>query len=312
MSVFINPYTDFGFKKLFGEEANRALLIDFLNSLLPKHHQIAEVTFQNVEQLADSSEERKAFFDIHCIAISGERFIVEMQKAKVKYFKDRSLYYITYPIREQAQKRTSWDFHLSPIYFVAVLDFLYEDAKEAKFLRQVVLKDQHNEQFYDKLQLTFLQMQAFTKTEAQLETKLDKWAYFLKNLESFDHIPVIFNEPVFQQAFDTAKFANLPPDEQIEYDQSRLQYIGAREMVNTAKEDGVAEGIAIAEAKAEKEKAQLRQEAKDKELQLLKEAETKEEQLVHKMKNKGMDASEISELTGKTIDDINQILAKHQ
>lgn len=301
MSVFINPYTDFGFKKLFGEEANRALLIDFLNSLLPKHHQIAEVAFQNVEQLADSSEERKAFFDIHCISLSGERFIVEMQKAKVKYFKDRSLYYITYPIREQAQKRTSWDFHLSPIYFVAVLDFMYDDPKDAKFLRQVVLKDQYDDTFYDKLQLTFLQMQAFTKTESALETKLDMWAYFLKNLESFEYIPQIFNEPLFRQAFDTAKFANLPPEEQIEYDQSRLQYIGAREMVNTAKEDGLAEGMAIAEAKAALKIEEIR-----------KEAEAEKEQTILNFHRLGVPAESIATAVNKSINEVNQILAKHQ
>jgi predicted transposase/invertase (TIGR01784 family) len=297
MSVFINPYTDFGFKKLFGEEANRALLIDFLNSLLPMHHQIAEVAFQNVEQLADSSEERKAFFDIHCISLTGERFIVEMQKAKVKYFKDRSLYYITYPIREQAQKRTSWDFHLSPIYFVAVLDFLYEDIKDAKFLRQVVLKDQYNDLFYEKLQLTFLQMQAFTKTESELVTKLDKWAYFLKNLESFDHMPQIFNEPVFQQAFDTAKFAKLSPDEQLEYDQSRLQYIGAREMVNTAIEDGVLKGMAIANAEAELKIEQLRKEAEAKELQTILN--------FHKL---GIPAESIAAAVSKSIEEVNSII----
>ncbi|MEY4926833.1 MAG: hypothetical protein RI894_1269 [Bacteroidota bacterium] len=74
MSKYINPYTDFGFKKLFGEEGSKALLIDFLNQLLPQHHQISEITFQNVEALPDTSEERKAFFDIHCKAKNGERF----------------------------------------------------------------------------------------------------------------------------------------------------------------------------------------------------------------------------------------------
>jgi predicted transposase/invertase (TIGR01784 family) len=88
MARYINPYTDFGFKKLFGEEANKDLLIDFLNQLLPAHHQIADLNFRNPESLADLSAERKAIFDIHCKALSGERFIVEMQKAKLKFFKD--------------------------------------------------------------------------------------------------------------------------------------------------------------------------------------------------------------------------------
>ncbi len=65
MARYINPYTDFGFKKLFGEDANKDLLIDFLNQLLPEHHQIADLNFRNPENLADSSAERKAIFDIH-------------------------------------------------------------------------------------------------------------------------------------------------------------------------------------------------------------------------------------------------------
>ncbi len=105
MAKYINPYTDFGFKKLFGEEGNKNLLIDFLNQLLPLHHQIKDLSFRNLENLPDSTEERKAFFDIHCEAESGERFIVEMHtstklsagKAKVDFFKDRMMYYLTYP-----------------------------------------------------------------------------------------------------------------------------------------------------------------------------------------------------------------------
>ncbi len=83
MSKYINPYTDFGFKKLFGEEANKDLLIDFLNQLLPEYHQVAKLTFRNNENLSEFAFERSAIFDIHCESQSGERFIVEMQKAKV-------------------------------------------------------------------------------------------------------------------------------------------------------------------------------------------------------------------------------------
>ena len=63
---YINPYTDFGFKKLFGEEANKDLLIDFLNQLLPQEHKIVALTFKNPEQLSDIKSDRRAIFDIHC------------------------------------------------------------------------------------------------------------------------------------------------------------------------------------------------------------------------------------------------------
>ncbi len=242
MPKYINPYTDFGFKKLFGEEGNKNLLIDFLNQLLPPHHQISDLTFQNVESLPDTSEERKAFFDIHCISTTGERFIVEMQKAKIDFFKDRSLYYVSFPLREQAQ-RGDWNFKLNAIYFIAVLDFFYEDQKNAKFYRKITFQDQYNEVFYDKLQLSYLQMPAFTKTAEQLETHFDKWAYFLQNLETFEDIPQILNEPIFEQAFGTAKYANFNKQQREDYEKSRLSYIAIREITKAAQRDGLEEGL---------------------------------------------------------------------
>jgi predicted transposase/invertase (TIGR01784 family) len=245
MAKFINPYTDFGFKKLFGEEGNKDLLIDFLNQLLPAHHQIAEVNFRNPESLADVSADRKAIFDIHCKALSGETFIVEMQKAKVKYFKDRSLFYVTFPIRDQAQ-RGEWNFKIEPIYFVAILDFEYDEAEEKrKFLREVALKDQDGEVFFDKLQFRFLQMPLFRKQAHELETKFDKWCYFLKNLESFDHIPAILNEPIFQKAFETAELANLSYEQRNTYEENLIQYWGIKSALDTAVEEAIEEQILI-------------------------------------------------------------------
>jgi predicted transposase/invertase (TIGR01784 family) len=237
MAKYINPYTDFGFKKLFGEEGNKDLLIDFLNQLLPTHHQIADLNFRNPESLADLSAERKAIFDIHCKAISGERFIVEMQKAKVKYFKDRSLFYITFPIRDQAQQG-DWNFRLAPIYFVAILDFEYDEAEERrKFRRDVALKDQDGDMFFDKLHFKFLQMPLFNKKENELTDKFDKWCYFLKNLESFEHIPNILNEPIFQKAFGTAELARLSAEQRDKYEQSLIQYRDLKSALETAVEE---------------------------------------------------------------------------
>jgi predicted transposase/invertase (TIGR01784 family) len=238
MSKYINPYTDFGFKKLFGEEANKDLLIDFLNQLLPAHHQIAELEFRNSESLADMSHERKAIFDIHCQSKSGEKFIVEMQKAKVNFFKDRSLFYSTFPIREQA-KRGEWDFRLTPIYMIAILDFRYDEEEERqKFLRSVDLKDQDGDVFYDKLTFKFIQMPLFTKGEHELESHFDKWIYFLKTLERFEEIPTILQEPIFEKAFSVAELANMTPMQYEEYQESLLTYIEVKEVAKTAEDDG--------------------------------------------------------------------------
>lgn len=238
---YINPYTDFGFKKLFGEEGTKDLLIDFLDQLLPAHHQIADLEFRNVESVPELPYERKTFFDIHCTSTTGERFIVEMQKAKVKFFKDRSLFYTTFPIREMALKG-DWNFRLEPIYFVAILDFEYDEEEEKrKFFREVALRDQDGEVFYDKLHFKFLQMPLFTKSEMELETRFDKWCYFLKNLESFDHIPGILNEPLFQKAFNLAELANMSAEQYDIYTTSLLQYLEFKNVIETAVDTAVEE-----------------------------------------------------------------------
>ena len=123
---FINPFTDFGFKKIFGEEASKPLLIDFLNSLLPEKNQIVNLTFKNNEQLGSSELDRKAIYDIYCENDKGEKFIVELQKAKQNYFKERTIYYSTFPIREQAEKG-EWNYNLTAIYCIGILDFTFDD-----------------------------------------------------------------------------------------------------------------------------------------------------------------------------------------
>jgi predicted transposase/invertase (TIGR01784 family) len=242
MSRYLNPYTDFGFKKLFGEETNKDLLADFLNQLLPAHHQIATLQFKNPENLPDLPLERKAIFDLYCQSITGEEFIVEMQKAKINFFKDRALFYSTFPVRDQA-KKGSWNFKLTPIYYIAILDFKYDEEEERqKLLRDVALRDQDGQLFYDKLHFKFVQMPLFNKQEHELENHFDKWLYFLKNLDDFDHIPAILNEPIFQKAFNTLAEANLTREQLEQYQKSLLTYWELKGVVDTARDEGREEG----------------------------------------------------------------------
>jgi len=180
---YVNPFTDFGFKKLFGEEPHKALLISFLNTLLPEKHQIEDLQYSRNEQQGAMVMDRKAIFDLSCVSPSGERFIVELQKAKQNYFKDRSVYYATFPIQEQA-KRGDWDYKLSAVYTVGILDFVFdEDRAESddSVVHQVQLKNQHGEVFYDKLTFIYLTLPNFKKTLAELKTTQDKWFYIFRH-----------------------------------------------------------------------------------------------------------------------------------
>jgi len=267
MSRYLNPYTDFGFKKLFGEEANTDLLMDFLNQLLPPHHQIENLHFKNVENLPNLSIERKAIFDIYCKSIKGEDFIVEMQKAKLNFFKDRALFYSTFPIRDQA-KKGEWDFKLTPIYYVAILDFKYDEQEEKqKLLREVALRDQEGQLFYDKLNLIFIQMPLFNKQPHELNCHFDKWLYFLKNLDTFDHIPAILKEPIFEKAFLTLEEANLTKEQLEQYQKSLLTYWELKGVVDTARGEGEEKGRLEGRLEGKKEgKLEVAMKLKQKEL----------------------------------------------
>ncbi len=239
---YINPYTDFGFKKLFGEEASKDLLIDFLNELLPPVHRIKDLSFKNLEQQGNIETERKAIFDIHCESERGDRFIVEMQKAKIRFFKDRAVFYTTFPIREQAEKE-DWDFKLTPIYCVALLDFTFDDDREKKgYISNVQLKDQYCQVFYDKLTYIFIEMPRFNKNEEALETHFDKWLYFLKHLEEFDKIPDIFREEIFLQGFRRAEIAGFDEKQLAEYEESLKVYRDLKGVIDTSYEEGRVEG----------------------------------------------------------------------
>jgi predicted transposase/invertase (TIGR01784 family) len=242
---YISLLTDFGFKRIFGTEPNKNLLIDFLNTLLPTHHQIADLTFRNTEQLGSTPIDRKAIFDIYCQAISGERFIVEIQKAKQNFFKDRSIYYATFPIQEQALKG-EWNYQLSAVYTVGVLDFIFDDHKnENKLLHIIQLKDQECQVFYDKLKFIYIELPKFTKTLGQLTTHFDKWLYLLKHLAELSDRPQPLQEEIFNDLFDAAEIANFSPTEQDTYQNSLKYYRDMNNVVDTAREEGREEGRAI-------------------------------------------------------------------
>ena len=171
---YINLLTDFGFKRLFGSEPNKALLIDFLNVILPPQHIVADISYKNNENVGNTVMDRKAIFDIYCESKTGEKFIVEIQKAKQNYFKDRSVYYSTFPIQEQAEKG-DWNYKLSSVYTIGILDFIFEDHKrEQEFVHTVELKNQNCEVFYDKLKFIYVELPKFTKKIEELEDELDK------------------------------------------------------------------------------------------------------------------------------------------
>jgi predicted transposase/invertase (TIGR01784 family) len=238
---YINPFTDFGFKKIFGEEASKPLLIDFLNALLPQQNKIIDLSFKNTEQLRQTEADRKAIYDIYCENENGEKFIVELQKAKQNYFKERTIYYSTFPIREQAEKG-EWNYNLKAVYCVGILDFTFDDyenePEKSEVVHTIKLKNQNGKTFYDKLTYIYLEMPNFKQTEIELKTRLDKWLYFIKHLEDFQTIPSIFKDEVFTQAFEKAELAKFDQTELDSYENSLKTYRDLKGVIDTAFGEG--------------------------------------------------------------------------
>jgi predicted transposase/invertase (TIGR01784 family) len=240
---YINPFTDFGFKKLFGEEPHKDLLISFLNTLLPEKHQIQDLRYTHNEHQGATALDRKAIFDLRCVSPSGEHFLVELQKAKQNYFKDRSLYYATFPIQEQAQ-RGDWDYRLSAVYTVGILDFVFEEDRQNKDVVHVVqLKNHRGKVFYDKLTFIYLTLPHFQKNLDELETTQDKWFYIFRHLQEIQEIPPALHEDIFLKLFESAQIACFDPTERHAYEDSLKYYRDLKNVTDTAREEGVEEGV---------------------------------------------------------------------
>ena len=238
---YINPFTDYGFKRLFGEEPNKDLLLDFLNVLLKEEEgEIKDLTYLKGEQLGINEVDRKAIFDLYCENEKGEKFIVELQKTKQSFFKDRTVYYSTFPIREQA-KRADWNYELKAVYTIAILDFVFdEDKKEPnKYRYDIKLTDIETKKvFYDKLTFIYLEMPKFNKTVEELETRFDKWLFVLRNLNKLDRVPDKLREQIFDKLFETAEIAKFTPAQIQSYEDSLKYYRDLKNSLDTAKEEG--------------------------------------------------------------------------
>ena len=240
---YINPYTDYGFKKLFGTELNKDLLISLLNALFKDKPEIIDLSYLNSEHLGEGYQDRKAVFDVYCQLADGSRIIVEMQKAEQAYFKDRSIYYSTFPIREQG-KKGEWDYHLKDVYTVGILNFTFPNGEypQDSMIHEIKLKDvEDNHVFYDKLTFIYLEMPKFNKQEVQLETMLDKWMFALTNLTRLLERPKALQERVFTRLFEQAEIARFTPAERNEYAASKKDYWDYYSTMETSYNKGRAE-----------------------------------------------------------------------
>lgn len=238
---YLNPLTDFGFKKIFGEPVGKPLLISLLNDVLELAEPITDFQFQNLEQLPDAPAQRRMVYDLLCRDRLGRYILVELQQARQTWFKDRALFYLSQLIRMQGRPGKDWDYRLLPVYGVAILNFALDDAAGG-VIRRVSLTDQHYREFYDKLGLVLIELPRFIKTATELETHLDKWLYFLKHLEEWDVMPTVFENDVIARGFTLAELYAMSDEDRQRYQDELKHYRDALNMLSTAREEGLEKG----------------------------------------------------------------------
>jgi len=264
-----------------------------LNAIFEGQQKIMNISYLRNEHLGTVEEDRKAVFDVYCENEHGEKFIVEMQKAEQKFFKDRSVFYSTFPIREQA-KRGKWDFELKAVYSISILNFVFDENKnnsnyfhhEAK-----IMNTRTKEVFYDKLTFIYFEMPKFNKTEAELETLFDKWLYVLKNLPRLLDRPVALQERVFERVFHLAEISRFNKQEIDQYEESLKVFRDLNNVIDTAEEKGLRKGLAQGRAEGLAEGIE-------------KGFTEGKLEIARNMKQAGMPVEQITLFTGLTVEEI--------
>ena len=281
MGKFINPFTDFGFHHIFGQEVHKELLIDFLNQLLKDERHIIDITFLNPIQQPETIEDRGVIFDIHCRDDKGGWFVVEMQNGAQPYFYDRGIYYLSRAISNQGEKGKDWKFSLCPVYGIFLLN--YKMGINSKFRTDVILADRDTgRMFSDKIRQVYLELPWFTKEPDDCETDFERWLYLLKHMDTLERMPFKARKAVFDKLLEVADVANLSKDERILYDEALKRYRDYKNTIDYAEEKGVEKGIKI--------------------------GKTEEQRLIAaNLKKRGVNTEMIAQCTGLSIEEIDNL-----
>lgn len=241
MGKFINPFTDFGFKKIFGQEISKDLLIDFLNDLLVGERVITDLTFLNNEQLPELKDERGVIYDIYCVTDTGEKIIVEMQNKSQVYFKERALYYLSKAILRQGEVGHEWKFDIKAVYGVFFMNFILADNVQLR--TDVILVDRETGKlFSDKLRPIFIALPQFNKDETECQNDFERWIYILKNMETLKRMPFKARKAVFKKLEDIADVSSLSREDRERYENSVDAYRTNLCVMDAAKLEGREEG----------------------------------------------------------------------
>ena len=290
MGKFINPFTDIGFKRIFGQEISKPVLIAFLNALLAEERNIVDVQFLDKEQPGESADDKSLIYDVYCKLENGDHIIVEMQNKSQPYFKNRSVYYVARSISRQGEPGPEWRYDVKAVYLIALLNFKREDISN-EFRTDVALMDMKRKTlFSDKVRLVYLQLPFFTKELDECETLFEKLIFVLKHMDVLQRMPWLAQDAVFQKLASIADVASLTKQERLAYDENLRKYRDTIAVMEGQYLEGMEKGM-------EKGRAEGRTEGRAEGVLAT----------ARKMKTKGFSLEDIADVTGLSPEEINTL-----
>ncbi len=243
-AIYIKPLTDFGFKFIFGQEENKEFLLSFLNAVFHDERKIIDAEFVDKERIGEDKNSRALIYDLHCKTADGDKIIIEMQNRYQTHFRDRALFYLSGDIFHQGQKGEEWDYQLTPVYGIFLMNFDWREGEEEQLREDACLMNKRtHEIFSDKLGMTFLKIPMMTKDAEECKSILDKWLYLLKNMDKMETIPTVFlNDPVFRRLGKVARVAALNETQRVAYNKSLKMYRDNYAIAKTERNEGFTEG----------------------------------------------------------------------
>ena len=283
---FVNPQNDIAFKKIFGNEQKKEILISFLNAVLglTGDREIEDLEILNPYQVPRIEGLKFTILDVQARDRRGVTFIVEMQLESVAGYVKRFLYYATKAYAGQIKRAEDYP-RLNQVIFIGILNFVGFEGEDY-LTRHLILNSRTYRQEIQDLEFNFLELPKFTKSEGELETVLDKWVYFLKYAKDLEVIPASADFPALRLAYESANQFGWTDEELAVYDFLGMKAQDERGMVQAAQERGLQQGLQ--QGRQEGARSQARETAR----QML--ADGLEPTLV--MKYTGLSAEELDDL----------------
>ena len=288
ISKFLDPKNDIAFRRIFGSERNKDILIHFINDILvfKDKSPIIEVTFLKTIQDPEIAIKKTSIVDVLCEDEYKNQYIVEMQVAKELGFEKRAQYYAAKAYANQANVGGKYE-NLKEIVFIAISDFIMFPNKKGFKSDHVILDRNSHEHDLKDFSFTFLELPKFKKTIKDLNSITDKWMYFFKGTDETspeDLAKIIGSDAIMERAYHELDRYYWNEEELRTYEQTQKYEWGYHASIRQAINDG--EQIGIAKTK--------------------KEALEEKKEIARKMLKKGITNEIVKELTGFTKDELNK------